>query len=357
MKCFVSVIVALSLVVSCKTEVLIGEHTNATYYTKQNTDIQDLLYSALANGESDIRIASGTYFMSKTIRLMSNVNIRGTRNTSQTSQTSFTNGELLTSLKVNSTQLLGLALFVTVNVTNVTISDLVIDGYNMHLNKSGEVNGIALVDSSNVMLNQLNITNFRNGVFLNKTMMITIDHCAIFRNDYDGALVRRSHGVFVSYGYTRLNGRNGFNIASNSSNVTITNSDIRRNKDSASCGVTILTGNNVEIINNNLTLTNQSGVCMRDASNVIVANNVIISVNDRSCIKMQRVANTQFINNKCNAIVNVDPTLSPPPKSPKIEVGKSPMPSPPTKKKSSAIRPITVSYSGLATVLLVISLL
>jgi hypothetical protein len=353
MKFFASVIVALSLVVSCKTEVLIGEHTNATYYTKQNTDIHGLLYSALSNGESDIRIATGTYYMSKTIRLMSNVYIHGTKN----DNSAIVNGELLTLLKVNSTQLLGLALFVTLNATNVTVSDLVIDGYNMYINKSGEVNGVAFVDSSNVLLSKLNITNFRNGVFLNKTMMITIDNCAIFRNDYDGALVRRSYGVIVSNAYTRLNGRHGFNIASNSSNVTITNSDIRRNKDTASCGVTMDKGNNFEIINNNLTLTNQSGVCMRDVSNVIIANNVIISVNDRSCIKIHRVTNAQFVNNKCNAIVNVNPTLSPPPKSPKIEVGKSPMPSPPPKKKSAAVRQTTMSYGAFLTMLIVITLL
>ncbi len=317
-------------------EALIGDNANATYFTKQYTDIQGYIYSAITNGYKQIKISQGTYYMTRSSFISTpDVMIRGT--------------EAMTTLLFNNTKVLGLAMFVVSDTYNVSIFDMVLDGLNNATGTKFELNGVAFVNMTYGSLDNVRLTNFRNGVFVNSSSYMNFSNVHINSCQYDGWLVRRSSFVMVNDSSSSSNGRHGIAFIGNNTYVNVSWSNITGHVDDNNCGVRFELSQNVSI-NNNILSNNNIGVCLKNIVGVKVLMNTITRVNATKCIYITDVSQTEFINNACNTKV-IDPTITPPPK---VEVKTSPpmqTPSPPKKRKSDSGR---VMVSGMVLIVSVV---
>ena len=307
-------------------EVLIGDHTNATYYAKQFTDIQEYLYSALQNGYSNIRIAQGTYYMARSLQINNDdIVIMGSVDAED---------KPITILQLNNTKVLGLAVFVLKGVSNVSISNLVLDGYNNASNASFELNGIAFVNVTEGSLSGVVLKSFRNGVYVNISTALTFHKINVSSSQYDGLLIRNTTNIEFFNSSTCCNGRHGINFFGNLTNITISSNTISSHKIDNACAVRVEDANGVFVESNNI-FNNQVGVCLKSVSGVQLLSNVINSTKESKCIYISGITSSQFIKNECNAKV-IDPLVPPPAPSPKIVVATPPPPPPPKRKYKSS---------------------
>lgn len=312
---FLAMMFAFGMTIVCGQEAIVGEHTNATFFAKQYTDIQGLLYSAIDNGYKTIRIAEGTYFMPRSLQIkVSNTTISGTHS--------------LTVLQLNNTKMLGLAVFVFDDVSNVSIVNIEIDGYNNVSQALYEMNGIAFVNVSYGFANGIRLKNFRNGMFVTNSTMISFDNIQVDASQHDGMLVRKSNNVIVSNSSFNSNGRHGINFQDNADNVIISFSNVSNHAVNGSCGLRLEDASIVSINNNNID-RNRIGICLKSIKNIKLSRNMMTIINGQKCIHMGDVSQTEFMNNECNKKL-IDPTIPPPPKSVVITA-----PPPPPKRKSS----------------------
>lgn len=299
-------------------ETLIGEHTNATYFAKQYTDIQGHLYSALENGYDNIRIADGTYFMARSLQINKhNVMLSGSVNTI---------------LQVNNSRVLGLAMFVINGVSNVSMSNIELDGYNNVSNSLYELNGVALVNAVNTVVMRVSLNRFRNGVFTNVSTRVKFVELNVSSSQHDGFLVRNSTDVVISNSSTCCNGRHGINFFGKLSNIAISSNNVSFHQSDSACAVKVEDGMDI-VVNNNIISKNEIGICLKKLVNVQVSMNVLNNVNEFKCTSINNITNSKFINNECNAKV-IDP-LTPPPM---VIEPMSPPPPPPKRKQKSASR-------------------
>lgn len=327
---FMFMLVVASRNVMGMNETLIGEHTNATYFAKQYTDIQGHLYSALENGYENIRIADGTYFMARSLQINKhNVMLSGSVNTI---------------LQVNNSKVLGLAMFVINGVSNVSISNMELDGYNNASKTLYELNGVALVNAVNAVVMRVSLKGFRNGVFTNASTSVKFVELNVSSSQHDGFLVRNSTDVVVSNSSTCCNGRHGINFFGNLSNIIVSSNNVSIHNFDSACAVKVEDGMDI-VVNNNTISENEIGICLKKLVNVQVLMNVLNNVNEFKCIHINNITNSQFISNECNSKV-IDP-LTPPPM---VVVPVSPPPPPPKRKQKSASR-----ISIMSCILVVVS--
>jgi len=311
-------------------ETLIGEHTNATYFAKQYTDIQGHLYSALENGYENIRIADGTYFMGRSLQInRHNVML---------------SGSVDTILQVNNSRVSGLAMFVVNGVSNVSISNIELDGYNNASNSLYELNGVALVNAVNAVVMRVSLKGFRNGVFANVSRRVKFVELNVTSSQHDGFLVRNSTDIVLSNSSTCCNGRHGINFFGNLTNIVVSSNNVSIHNFDSACAVKVEGGMDV-VLNNNALAINENGICLKNLVNVQVSRNVMNNVGDFKCIQINNITNSQFISNECNAKV-INP-LTPPPMT---VVTMSPPPPPPKRKQKSAS-----SISVMSCILVVVS--
>jgi parallel beta-helix repeat protein len=315
-----TVILAFGLANVFGQDALVGEHTNATYFAKQYTDIQGLLYSAIDNGFKAIRIAEGTYFMPRSLQIrVSNVSIFGSKAS--------------TVLQLNNTKMLGLAVFVFNDVSNVSIVDIEIDGYNNVSQSLYEMNGVAFVNVSYGFANDIHLKNFRNGMFVNNSTMISFNDIQVNASQHDGMLVRNSSNIIVSNSSFNSNGRHGINFQDNADNVIISFTNVSNHAVNGSCGLRLEDASIVSINNNNID-RNRIGICLKSIETIKLSRNMMTIINGQKCIHMVDVSQTEFMNNECNNKL-IDPTIPPP--SPRSVVSMPPPPPPKRKSSGSAL--------------------
>lgn len=326
-------------------EALIGEHANATYFAKQYVDIQGYLYQALQNNYDTIRIAKGTYFMSRPIQITkSNIAVMGTTDTNET---------VYTVLQLNNTNVLGLAMFAFIGVSNVSISKLSLDGYNNVSKAAYELNGVAFVNVNNAVLDSVSLKLFRNGVYGNASTNINIAYANVTSSQYDGFLIRDSANIVFVNNSICCNGRHGINIFGSSTNVTVSTTNAFTHNSDSACAVRMEDTTNTTL-DTNILADNQVGICMKNLSSVQVIGNVMNRTSDTKCIYMFNVTASQFVNNECNAKL-INPLVSPPP-PPSLSPPRTTS-SPPQSKRmqKSACNMYVMSYA-LAVVNLMVSL-
>lgn len=316
-------------------EALIGEHTNATYFVKQFADIQSSLYDAIDNGYDIIRIAKGTYYMARSLQVSKhNIQIQGAVDTV---------------LQLNNTRILGLAMFVFMGVSNVTIGDMTLDGYNNASQVSFEINGVALVNVTDGIMTSVSMRGFRNGVFINASTNINMLNNNVTSSQHDGFLVRNSTNVVLSNSSTCCNGRHGMNFFGNMTNVIISSNNAYSHMNDSTCAIRVEDADNV-LLNNNTLSRNQIGLCLKSLAGVRVLNNVINSTTETKCIHINSITGSQFISNECNAKA-IDPLVPPPASPPPPPPKASASPPPPPKKKQTSSSYLTTALSYVLVVL------
>jgi hypothetical protein len=329
---FVLMLVVASRYVNGQNETLIGEHTNAIYFAKQYTDIQGHLYAALENGYENIRIADGTYFMARSLQInRHNVML---------------SGSVDTILQVNNSRVSGLAMFVVNGVSNVSISNIELDGYNNASKTLYELNGVALVNAVNAVVMRVSLKGFRNGVFTNVSRRVNFVELNVTSSQHDGFLVRNSTDIVLSNSSTCCNGRHGINFFGNLTNIVVSSNNVSIHNFDSACAVKVEGGMDV-VLNNNALAINEIGICLKNLVNVQVLRNVMNNVSDFKCIQINNITNSQFISNECNAKV-INP-LTPPPMA---VVTMSPPPPPPKREQKSAS-----SISVMSCMLVVVSVM
>jgi parallel beta-helix repeat protein len=322
-------LLVISKNVLAQDEALIGEHTNATYFVKQYRDIQGSLYSALENGYNTIRIAKGTYFMPRSLLINNDDTIiLGTTDTI---------------LQLNNTKILGLAMFVLMGVSNVSITNITLDGYNNASQVSYELNGIAVVNVTSGILENVKLNGFRNGIYINASTDVNILNINISLSQYDGFLVRNSTNIMLSNSSSCCNGRHGMNFFGNMTNVTISSNVAFSHKTDSACAIRVADADNV-FLEGNVLSNNEIGLCLRNLDGVQVMKNLINRTTDAKCIYINSITGSKFVSNECDAkIINplVSSHLPPPP--PKTSA--SPPPPPKKKHKSASCMSNVLSYA------------
>lgn len=314
-------------------EALIGEHVNATHFVREYTDIQSHINSAIGNGFKHLKIAQGTYFIARSILISTpNITISGLHNR--------------TTLLLRSTRPLGLAMFVVSDTSNVSFTNLMLNGYNNASRNTFEVNGIAFVNVSSCIISGVHSKNFRNGIFVNGSFGLVFEDVHVTTCQYDGWLVRNSSSLSINGSSSSFTGRHGIAVVGNSININIT----RNNVSNSNIGIRMEQTNLACILNNTIT-NNDIGVYLKSLFNVQVSTNTITSTKDAKCIDLNNILQGQFINNECNTNAS-EPTI---PSSHNGDVHKpspSPVPTPhPPPKRNHKSGSVTVRFSNSLLIL------
>lgn len=274
-------------------EALIGDNVNATYFTQQYTDIQRYINSAITNGYKQIRISQGTYYMARSSLISTaNVTIRGT--------------EAMTTLLLNHTKASMLAMFVVSNTYNVSIADVMLNGFNNATGNMFEMNGVAFINTTHGSLENVRLINFRNGVFVNTSSHVNLISVHINSSQYDGLLVKQSSIVVVNSSSSSHNGRHGMSFINDNTFVSVSRSNIIDHIKDTSCGLNLEQSENVSV-SDNMLLNNNVGICMKNIVSVKAVMNTITCSKETKCIYLNTVSLAEFINNQCNSKV-IDPT-------------------------------------------------
>lgn len=279
-------------------DALIGEHVNATHFAKEYTDIQTHISSAIMSSFKHIRIAEGTYFIARSVFVTTpNITISGIENK--------------TTLFINSTRGLGLAMIVMSDTSNVSVANLMLNGYNNASRDTFEVNGIAYVNVSSGLVDNVRSENFRNGMFVNHSSELVFENVHVSTSQYDGWLVRNSSLISINASSSLSNGRRGIALVGNNTYINITNSLIMSHITDNNCGIRLEHSEFVFVVNNTIT-NNKIGLCLKSVTNIQLLFNTITGINDAKCIYISDVSQGRFVKNECNT-ETIDPLTPPPP--------------------------------------------
>jgi hypothetical protein len=327
---------------------LIGDHGNATYFAKQYTDIQGFISSALMDGYQTIRIAQGIYYVSRsTLITASNVTLTGSFDT---------DNNVSTTIHLNNTKMIGLAMFAVIDAENVSIENMIINGLNIATKTMYELNGVSFTNTTVGSMKNVIISNFRNGVFVNVSTMLTFQEMYVHSSQHDGLQSRMSNNITIANSSVSSNGRHGVNFYGNNTSITLSQNNVTSQNADGSCGMRVENSNIVYVIDNNF-IQNNIGVCLKSVTDAQLLNNTISGLKNMKCVYLVGVFPTTFVNNECNDKF-IDPTTASPQvvQSPPSSRQTSQPPSPPKKRKSSTVCNI-VSHTVMLSMVMVSSLL
>jgi hypothetical protein len=256
----------------------------------------------------------------------SNLTVHGTLDTNQ---------NVLSFLQLNNSKALGLAMFVVSDAYNVSFSNLHMDGYNNATKSIHDLNGVAYVNVTYGVMNNILLRNFRNGVYVNVSTVVHIRNTTIQTSQYDGVLVRNSSDVVFNHSVSTLNGRYGIAFNGNSKSLMVSFSKIASHMLDGNCGVRFEQAQGVYLGNNTI-INNDIGVCLKEIVKLTLINNVIYSGNGTKCVYITNAVNTQFVNNDCNAKI-IDPTTPLPAKNAEHDIPPVEK-TPPRQHKSDSIQ-------------------
>jgi hypothetical protein len=285
----------LALIIGCVTNgqyALIGDHGNATYFAKQYTDIQGLIFSALTDGYQTIRIAQGIYYVSRsTLVNASNITLTGSLDTYN---------NVSTTIHLNNTKINGLAMFAVIDAVNVSIENMMLNGLNIATKTMYELNGVSFTNTTVGSMKNVIISNFRNGVFVNVSTMLIFQEMYVHSNQHDGLQSRMSNNITIANCSVLSNGRHGINIYGNNiSSITLSQNNVTSQNADGSCGMRVENSNIVYVSDNNF-INNNIGVCLKNVADAQLFNNTISGLNNMKCIYFVGVFPSSFINNECN---------------------------------------------------------
>lgn len=289
------VVVSISLA-NCEI-IVVGDEVNATYPAKEFTDIHGFLYAAIQRQNVDVRIAVGTYYMSDQLSFTSNNILRGTVTD---------DGTVLTTLKCNSSRVVGLALISAFKVQNVTIQGFNLDGVNVNSSISYELNGIAVTNGTDIVIDNMSATAFKTGLLIQRSVNVTVSSLVAWNNVYDGVLVASSSNFSISGSTITNSTRHGMSF------VSVTGARVQYNiiSDNGALlrGCAIIMNGSIEgsVISNSME-NNARGICMPSTTNLKVSENTITVTQDTECISASPSSTVETLNNTCISTMKMQP--------------------------------------------------
>jgi hypothetical protein len=309
----IHIVSALSIICASKgLDIIIGDETNATYYAKENTDIQPFLLKAFQSSKLNeyinVRIAPGTYYVSGALQMPSNTHLFGSLNDQNV---------LMTKIMINSTKSSDLSVLQVFSKSNISISSIKLDSFNAFLGTNCDINGIYTQNAINIVVRNVELSNFRSGLYMvgndvTITGPIEVDRVQSQNNSYDGIVISFAQGVNVHDCTVMYNNRHGINMFGKLEKVEMQKNNVHNNGNTTSltgCGINIEMNKGTNAIINDVvvqsnTLTNNPlGVCLQGTqggiTNIKIQNNDIVAKSKKACISTEDVKLTIIENNKC----------------------------------------------------------
>jgi parallel beta-helix repeat protein len=327
---------------------LVGDHPDATHYVAARNDIynitQTLLNKIAVAGNGTLKIANGTYILSKNIETGNNTHING-----------FGMYETILQLADFADKFVKAGFVRTVRTRNIYISNLTLDG-NKHRqiidgmdndlpsNVSYDLStrygryGLFTEGCFNVTFDTVRIMNFQGYGFDPHGQKksgtygdgLLIKNCLSTHNNWDGFTLDQTKNIYVVNCTSRSNGRHGFNIVTGSANVSIVNStsfvDGYYYPTGSGCGVQVQNNqgyptNTVYIEGMLIIDPNKGGICMNGVSKIFPKRNRIygktcfrietsstVSISNNTCFNSN--PSTRFVMNSRNSNVNISNTMN-----------------------------------------------
>jgi parallel beta-helix repeat protein len=315
-----------------KEEVVIGYSDKATIIVQKGTDVhqqvQQSLDSFAISGGGTLRFEEGLYLLSSNLEVGSNTAIIGT-------------GINDTILKLVDKAKpwwipeipLRKAGFINSEATNnLYFANFTLDG-NKDNQNTDEFSvygrfGLYTEIVDNVICDGIGIINFQgygfdpHGIKEPKQWSIglKIMNSYAANNDWDGFTIDQTTSVLLQNNKAYNNGRHGFNIVTGSYNMELYNNIAYNNGfyyylGDLGCGLAIQNNldyntRNISVVNNIFQDNADSGICLRDVSDIKLVDNVIANVNytdanPRQCIETFNSINVVLKNNKCSNKLSV----------------------------------------------------
>ena len=148
---------------------------------------------------------------------------------------------------------------------------ITIDGNNYSIIGDGDVPGIKILSKSQVTIKNLQLENFRDGIFLENSFNNTLTNLKISQSERHGIfLTKNSNNNTISFNNIHSNVEHGISIRDSVNNFLIGN-DIKQTRD----GIRISNANNTIITRNTLAENQVEGIDIHKSFGVMVYHNNI----------------------------------------------------------------------------------
>lgn len=169
---------------------------------------------------------------------------------------------------------------ITANANGIVIerNNIILNGkgYTVRGNNSGNLNdksvGLNLTDTSNVLIEYVNIENFYDGIYLTSSSDNTISRNNVTANGWDGIVIDSfSNNNVVSGNNVTANTNIGIFLRTSSSNNVVSGNKATANSE----GIWLHYSSNNTLIENNVTANGDSGIWLYYSSNNTVSDNKV----------------------------------------------------------------------------------
>ncbi len=145
------------------------------------------------------------------------------------------------------------------NADNSTLSNITLT----------EKNGLFILDSNNVTIESINSSNNYYGLYLNRVTNSSANNMNLSLNEMDGLYTNLANEMLFEYSTFINNSINGINLVS-SDNIEIINNNLTYNNN----GIKTSNSNLIEIDNNNISINNDYGIFL-DGNDATIVDNYI----------------------------------------------------------------------------------
>lgn len=296
---------------------LIGDDVKASHYSQTGTDISIALQNALdtlsVEGGGKVVIAPGTYFISRNIKIGSNIHIDGY-------------GIKTTTIKLTdfATTFENAGMLRCIQSTNIIISNLTLYGnkYNQNDDQGKYLNdalktdewygryGIYIESSRNVTLSNIHVYDFQlHGIVSDGNINglsddISIVNSFVTYNDFEGIIIDQTANVSIVNTTTKANGRTGYNFIANARNILVDSSysfkDGFTYPNGPGCGIQLRSSKyvfqNITITNTLIVEPKDVAICLNKVSNVKIENNNLYA---KRCVELKDSSDIVVVKNTC----------------------------------------------------------
>ena len=332
MKYHLCIVMLLCLLqyINCQTNkptITIGYSDKTTYKVQQGNDAHQQIQQALDNlikvGGGTLQIESGTYILSSNIQVGSDTAIIG----AGINQTILKLEDKAKPWWIPETGYRKAGFIYSEDTINLYFANFTIDG-NKENQNTDEISiygrfGVYTETVNNVVIDGMGVINFQgygfdpHGVKEPKQWSngLKIFNSYAANNDWDGFTIDQSVNVLLQNNKAYNNGRHGFNIVTGTYNLVMFNNIAYSNGfyyylGDLGCGIAVQNNldygtRNISIVNSIFQDNTDAGICVRDASDIKLIDNIVANVNytdenPRQCIEIFNSVNVQSKNNKCS---------------------------------------------------------